>query len=233
MISDKEAWSGHADCRRCTLRSSVLFAGLTEQDFDRIRQPVERYVLLPGTVMFRAGEQGNRMFTIRSGMIKLAQYLPDGTQRIVRILGSTDLAGLEALLGLPYQHDAVVLKTVETCSLPVSVVQTLAKSNSELYQELLKRWQKALTEADTWLTQFSTGSARQRVARLLLQLAQGENGYECTLFSCEDMGAILGLSTETVSRNIAEFKRQQLVVGDGQTYFLQNRASLQQIAERG
>ena len=35
-VSDKEAWEGHADCLSCTLRNSVLFAGLEEKDFERV-----------------------------------------------------------------------------------------------------------------------------------------------------------------------------------------------------
>ena len=35
---------------------------------------------------------------------------------------------------------------------------------------------------------------------------------ECDLFSREDMGAMLGITTETTSRTIAEFKRQGLLV---------------------
>ena len=73
---------------------------------------------------------------------------------------------------------------------------------------MLKRWQQALSEADAWLTELSTGSARERVARLLLRLVRNEHNPECTLFGREDLGAMLGITTETASRTIAEFKRR-------------------------
>ncbi|MES9967645.1 MAG: Crp/Fnr family transcriptional regulator, partial [Sedimenticola sp.] len=197
LITDKEAWEGEADCLSCTLRNSVLFAGLEEGDFDKIHQPIDLYNLPPGSILYRAGDHGDRMFTIRSGILKLVQYLPDGTQRIVRLVRSTDVTGLEALLDQPYQHDAVVLQTTEACSLPISVVKALSQTNPALHQELLSRWQRALTEADAWLTELSTGSAKQRVARLLLRLVRDEEASECELFSREDMGAMLGITTET------------------------------------
>ena len=230
-ISDKEAWEGQADCLSCTLRNSVLFAGLQEKDFEQIHQPIDLYSLPPGALLYRAGDQGDRMFTIRSGVLKLVQYLPDGTQRIVRLLRSTDVAGQEALLGQPYQHDAVVLHATEACSLPVSVVQALSRTNPALHQELLSRWQRALEEADAWLTELSTGSSRQRVARLLLRLVRGEGSSECTLFSREDMGAMLGITTETASRTIAEFKRKSLLVETKLNHFLLDTANLERIAE--
>ena len=230
FISDEQAWNGQADCLSCTLRNSVLFSGLEEKDFDKIHQPIDLYTLPVGAVLYRAGERGERLFTIRTGILKLVQYLPDGTQRIVRLLRSTDVAGLEALLGEPYQHDAVVLHATEACSLPVSVVKALADTNPKLHGELLRRWQRALQEADAWLTELSTGSAKQRVARLLLRLVRNEESSECTLFSREDMGAMLGITTETASRTIAEFKRQSLLVETEPNHFLLDIPNLEHIA---
>lgn len=231
FITDKEAWEGQADCLSCTLRNSVLFAGLDEKDFDQIHQPIDLYALPPGSTLYRAGDKGDRLFTIRSGILKLVQYLPDGTQRIVRLLRTTDVAGLEALLGQPYQHDAVVLQPTQACSLPVSVVQALSQTNPVLHQELLTRWQKALEEADAWLTELSTGSAKQRVARLLLRMVRDEQSSACSLFSREDMGAMLGITTETASRTIAEFKRRSLLVETRPNHFLLDIRNLEHIAE--
>ncbi len=231
LVSDKEAWEGEADCLSCTLRNSVLFAGLEEKDFDQIHQPIDLYTLPPGSTLYRAGETGDRMFTVRSGILKLVQYLPDGHQRIVRLARSTDVIGLEALLDQPYQHDAVVLHSMEACSLPVSVVKKLSETNPALHKELLNRWQQALGEADAWLTELSTGSAKQRVARLLLRMVRNEQTSECDLFSREDMGAMLGITTETASRTIADFKRKSLLVETNPNHFLLDIPNLQRIAD--
>lgn len=233
LNTDREAWEGSANCQSCALRSSVLFAGLKEQDLEQIHQPIHLHSLLPGSLLYRAGDQGDRLFTIRSGILKLVQYLPDGTQRIVRLLQATDVAGLEALLGQPYQHDAVVIRTTETCSLPATVVTALSRTNTVLYQELLNRWQQSLKEADTWLTELSTGSARRRIARLLLRLVQGNKSGECALFSGEDMGAMLGITNTTVSRTIAEFKRKSMLIEIRPNKFLLDITNLERIVEQG
>ncbi len=230
-ISNKDIWDGEADCMSCTLRNSVLFAGLEEEDFDTIHQPIDLYSLSGGSTLYRTGDQGDRMYTIRSGSLKLVQFLPDGNQRIVRLARSTDVIGLEALLGQPYHHDAVVLQHVEVCSLPASVVQALSLTNPKLHQELLHRWQHALTEADAWLTELSTGSAKQRIARLLLRLVRNEESSECDLFGREDIGAMLGITTETASRTIAEFKRKSLLVETRNNHFLLDIPNLERIAE--
>ena len=78
---------------------------------------------------------------------------------------------------------------------------------------------RALSEADAWLTELSTGPARERVARMLLRLIRGETASECTLFGREDLGAMLGITTETASRTIAEFKRKGLLTELGSNRF--------------
>ncbi len=230
-VTLRDAWSGEADCLNCSVRASVLFAGLDEQDFQRIHDPIDQFTLKSGTTLYHAGDQGDFMFTVRSGALKLVQYLPDGNQRIVRIARSTDVLGLEALLDANYQHEAIALQTAEVCRFPTRVVQELGRENPTLHRELMARWQRALMEADAWLTELSTGSARQRVARLLLRLVRDRESSECPLFGREDMGAMLGITTETASRTIAEFKRQSLLVETAANLFLLDIPNLRRIAE--
>ena len=230
-VTLRDAWSGEADCRNCSLRTTALFGGLEEHDFDRIHDPIDQFDLKPGTSLYQTGDHGDYMYTVRSGSLKLVQYLPDGGQRIVRIARSTDVLGLEALLDAPYQHDAIALQRSEICRFPTRVVKELGRDSPKLHQELMTRWQRALTEADAWLTELSTGSARQRVARLLLRLVRDRESSECTLFSREDMGAMLGITTETASRTIAGFKRESLLVESKAHSFLLDIPNLRRIAE--
>ncbi|MBK5968027.1 MULTISPECIES: Crp/Fnr family transcriptional regulator [Thiorhodovibrio] len=230
-VSLREAWAGEADCRNCALRASALFAGLQEKDFETIHDPIDQFSLKPGTALYQTGDHGEFMFTIRSGALKLVQYLADGSQRIVRIVRGSDVLGLEAMLGEGYHHDAIALQPTEVCRFPTRTVQKLSEENPGLHRELMSRWQHALNEADAWLTELSTGSARQRVARLLLRLVRDRESSECQLFSREDMGAMLGITTETASRTIAGFKRESLIVESRTNNFLLDIANLRRIAE--
>ncbi len=138
-VTFTDARDGIADCLKCSLRESVLFANLEEKDFEKLHDPIDQYTLPVGSTLYRAGDKGERMYTVRSGVLKLVQYLPDGSQRIVRLIRSTDITGLECIVGETYQHDAVVLHETEVCALPVRVVESLSKENPALHRELLNR----------------------------------------------------------------------------------------------
>ena len=110
-----------------------------------------------------------------------------------------------------YQHTAVALQATEVCRLPVPCVKRLLSSNQRLFHTLMTHWYRALSNSDRWITELSTGTARERAIRLLLWLSELETGDSCSLFRREDLGAVLGLTTETVSQTMAELKRQGLI----------------------
>lgn len=226
------AWQGTAECRDCGIRDLVLFAELNEQDFKLIHVPIDEIRHPAGATLYEAGRAGTALYTVRSGLVKLVQYLPDGTQRIVRLLRQGATAGLEVLVGQPYEHTAIVLQPALVCRLPKDVVERLSRETPRLHSQLMRRWHAAVHQADEWLTELSTGSARQRVARLFLNLSDHAGpDRECQLMSREDLGAMLGITTETASRTVAEFKRNGLVNEVATNRFRCDRGALEQVAQ--
>ncbi len=208
-ISIDAAWKGTAHCQDCGIRDLVLFADLTEPDFSLIHLPIDEIGFEAGATLYRAGDDSAHLFTIRAGLVKLVQYLPDGTQRIVRLLRPGSTVGLEGTVAAPYEHTAITLQPTLVCRIPRQVVEKLSRETPRLHGQLMRRWHAALRQADDRLTELSTGKAPHRLARLLLQLVE-ESGT-VTLFSREDLGAMLGITTEHASRTVAEFKRTGLL----------------------
>jgi len=83
----------------------------------------------------------------------------------------------------------------------------------DLHLQLLRKWHEALKQADDFIADLASGSARQRLARLLLRLAHGDSAHHVMLPSREDVGAMLGITTETASRAVAAFRREGLLQG--------------------
>lgn len=203
------AWQGTANCVDCGIRDLVLFADLTEPDFNLIHLPIDELAFEAGATLYSAGGEATTLFTIRAGLVKLVQYRPDGTQRIVRLLRNGATVGLEAMLGQAYEHTAIALQPTQVCRLPRQVVERLSRETPRLHGQLMQRWHSALRQADDWLTELSTGKAPQRLARLMLQLAEPDGCV--SLLSREDVGSMLGITTEHASRTVAEFKRNGVI----------------------
>lgn len=203
----ENAWRGAERCKNCAIRHLVLFSDLDHEDFDRIHYPIDDIEYEPGSRLYQQGDDMHFVYTIRSGLIKMVQYLPNGDRRIVRLLSQGDLAGMESLNGQAADHDAVTMDHVQVCRIPRSIIESLRHDTPRLHNALMQRWQKALSSADAWITRLSTGNARVRVSRLLLLLDQNSQDDSFFLPTREDMGAMLGITTESASKATAEFRR--------------------------
>ncbi len=210
-LKTESAWKGTSDCRACGIRDMVLFADLNEQDFGMIHAPIDDLEFRAGTTLFAESTAAMGIFTLRSGMIKLVRVTPDGRQRIVRVLRPGDVAGLEALATATYDSDAVALTDISVCRIPLSVINMLGGSSARLHKRLMEKWQHALKEADDWLVDLNFGSARQRVAHFVLKMRSPSDAQIATLFSREDMGAMLDLKLETVSREVSALVREKAI----------------------
>lgn len=210
-IKHESAWRGTADCRHCGIRDMVLFSDLHDEDFDLIHAPIDDLEFQAGQPLARLGETATSLYSLRSGVVKLARNTVDGRQRIVRVLRAGDVVGLEALMGPVYESDAIALSAVKACRIPLQVIQRLDRETPRMHQRLLQKWHHSLREADDWLADLNFGNARQRVAGLILKMRSAHDSAVSALFSREDMGAMLDLKLETVSRTLNAFVREGLI----------------------
>lgn len=211
-IHIESAWKGTSDCRDCGIRDMVLFADLNEEDFSLIHAPIDDMQFVTGALLYSEGEKALGVMTVRSGMLKLVRNTSDGRQRIVRVLRPGDVAGLEALATAHYDCDAMALSEVSVCRIPLDVMHTLSGNSPRLHHRLMQKWQHALRSADDWLADLNFGTARQRVARFILKMRHPQDPQTVLLFSREDMGAMLDLKLETVSREVSAFVREGVLL---------------------
>jgi CRP-like cAMP-binding protein len=97
------------------------------------------------------------------------------------------------------------------CRIPLKVIQKLASTSPRLHTQLMHKWQRALKDADDWLADMNFGTARQRVTNLIMKMRSPSNHDISMLFSREDMGAMLDLKLETVSREISALVREGVI----------------------
>jgi CRP/FNR family transcriptional regulator len=169
-------------------------------------------------VIYRESERISRIYLIRSGLVKLLSYLPNGRARIVRLHSTGHWIGLEGIVGQPYEHTAIAVGDVEACCIPMSRLRLLERENPKQYFQILGQGYKHLAQADKWIAEFSTGGVKPRVARLvdfLSKLEHGESSHIVELLTVHDMADILGVTAESVSRTLAAFKRSDILHRQG------------------
>ncbi|MBL8472969.1 MAG: Crp/Fnr family transcriptional regulator [Rhodocyclaceae bacterium] len=222
-------WMGRSDCCACPIRNRALFAQVPDAALRANGYAIDLLRMRTGGILYEEGASGEYVYALRSGFVKFVQQSGNGNSRIVRLLHAGEVAGLELLTDSTYRHTAMVLRDIDVCRIPLRLLRTLRESNREVCDEILRRLQRFVDTADYGITYLSTGTAQARLARLLLRLAQGKQTDERDWLMREDIAALLGLTLETVSRTVSEFKRQNLVV-EHERYFEIHRDRLERIA---
>jgi CRP/FNR family transcriptional regulator len=229
-------WVGRAHCDKCHIRQLMLFSELPDTAFHNLLHPIDHFLYPPGSVLYESGTHKAFIYSIRRGMVKLEHIAEDGSSRIVRLLGNGAAIGLELLDGAKsYHHTAIAINQVDLCKIPVSTIKQLESDHPKLCIHVSQQLQNQLNIADQWIVALGTGAARQRVAQLVLVLEEffSEDNGAFALINREDMAAMTGIAVETVSRMIAEFKRQKILYRYRDNFYMCNVAALKEISRDG
>ena len=194
----------HASCDGCIIRNCLY----RSDQLSALRR-IKGVEFEANAVLYREGQSGTNLYVIRSGLVKLVQYSSNGSARIVRLLHSGNVIGLEALLGRVYHHTAVMLTDTVICLISTSVCNLLSDLDPSFRKAMMGCWQDQLDTADLWICGFSTGPAQVRLARLIRYLSSIEvpvSNDEVKLLCREDMASILGLAYESICREVSKLR---------------------------
>lgn len=194
------------------VRKAPLFAGLDQESAESLIAEMSATHMERGDILFHEGDQGDRLFIIGEGKIKLGRTSADGRENLLAILGPGEMFG-ELSLFDPGTRTATATAVAET--------QVLALSTEQLREYLASRPQVALTllaalarrlrRTNDVVADLVFTDVPGRVAKALLDLSrrfgrQTEQGvmvaHELTQ---EELAQLVGASRETVNKALADF----------------------------
>lgn len=190
----------------------------------------------PQQIIFNHCTEAKTIYIVLEGMVKLLTYLPNGKARIIRLQGPGGMLGLSGIFEHRHKHKAVAVHDVVLLKIATGSFKLLRQQYPDIYLSIIEKMYEDLNIADTWITQFSTGSIKARVARLVtfLSYLQTKTSPDIVeLLTCEDMASVLGVTTESVSRVLAEFKRQRILqrIGERGEIYRRNSPMLMELSQ--
>jgi CRP-like cAMP-binding protein len=190
-------------------------------------------------ILFFEGGSAQHLFALRSGLVKLVKSLANGKERIVQVLFPGEFFGLEALNATTYPMTAVILQDSEVCAASQEEFFAFLRSNTDIAMDMIRVLVSEVTQVRAQIADMSFKDARTRVATFLLTLiAPSETGVGsgCSLrlpLSTQEIGEVLELSTETVSRTWSVLEREGLIEKRGRQLRVQDVGKLERTARRG
>lgn len=211
---------GH--CLSCPVRYRSIFSEIPEESLEETIKDFHTTVVNydSGESIFNQNDNSEKnAFTLRKGLIKITKSLPDGRVQIVRVLVSGDLFGFDGLASEPYNHTATALTDCEVCRLPLKDLSLLRKNYIEVDRSIMSRLIKNLRQSEDMLLELGAKKAPEKLASFILSLSQADQQNELDSdvdwvklhLSRSEIGSLLGLTIETVSRFISDWKRKGFI----------------------
>ncbi|MCK5903528.1 MAG: Crp/Fnr family transcriptional regulator [Cocleimonas sp.] len=202
---------GKGHCLTCPIRYRSIFANLSEETLKSEIKDFHTSILTcrSNDIIYEQGEPSKYAYTLRNGLVKLTKSLPDGRTQIVRILKKGDLFGFDGFAKEDYNHNAITISQSEICRLPLSSLGLLRSKNTEIDTAMMTSWIKNIREAEDMLLELGAKKAPEKLASFLLKWCEGldDRDWIKLELSRSEIGDLLGLTIETVSRFLSDWRR--------------------------
>jgi CRP/FNR family transcriptional regulator, anaerobic regulatory protein len=173
--------------------------------------------LKEGQALYRSGESFDSLYVIRAGFIKTVAMLEDGREQVIGFYMPCEMFGLDGIAPGRHWIDAVALVNSEICAIPYYGLKR-CQSQSPAIQQLLNRmFSREIVREQQMLLMLGSMRAEERVAAFLLDLSEryGQLGFSSSEFilrlTRQEIGSLLGLKLETVSRIFSRFDKNGLI----------------------
>ena len=228
------------DCTQCIVRNRAICAGLETAELAVMGRLGRKQKFSKGQTIFCEGDDAVVVANVIEGVLKVSMSMSDGREQIVGIVFSSDFIGRP--FGQQSPHSVTALTDAELCIFSRSTFDSFARQHPELEHKLLHRTLNELDRAHEWMLRLGKKTATERIATLLLEMSVtlGETG--CTVdngaldafelpLDRQQIGDVLGLTIETVSRQFSRLKADGVIhLPDRRTVSIRDRARLQYLS---
>lgn len=199
-------------CASCPVRDSAACAALDEHDRDQLARLGRHRLLNPGETLFTAGEENDACATLVRGALKIRALDENGTERILSLVHPAGFAG--ELFAPLARFDVVALVDSEVCLFSRRQYEAALERFPALGLALLRRSAEETFSARALIAMVGRHSARERVGAFLFAMAQAASASPChpaqefdLPLSRAEMAGLLGLTIETVSRQLSALEK--------------------------
>ncbi len=212
-----------AECGDCPIRHRAV---CSRSDIDELAvlEKMKSYkTYAAGQTIVWAGDELQFVASVVTGVAALTQTMEDGRRQMVGLLLPSDFIGRPGRKIAPF--DVVAATEITLCRFRTAPFEKLMAGTPSLATRLLEMTLDELDAAREWMLLLGRKTARERIASLLAIIARRDSSLKLTTasgrvqfelpLSREAMADYLGLTLETVSRQVSALKREGIISLEG------------------
>lgn len=225
-------------CELCASRKYSLLSDLSQAQVCSISDNKNLISHRKGQVLYYEGTRPLGIYCISNGVVKIYKTASNGKEQIIHLAQKGDFLGYAALLGEEnYSNTAMIIEDAKICFIPRESFLTTLSTNSLFFKRITKALSHEIGVMEEKLTDATQKSIRERLAYLLLQLAEsygiegGESQRINLLLSREEIAGMVGTATESVIRLLSEFKKDDLIELNGKQIIIKDKRGLARLSD--
>jgi CRP/FNR family transcriptional regulator len=177
----------------------------------------QRRRLKRGDYLYRYGAEFTALYGVHAGSFKSVLLTEDGREQVTGFHMAGEVLGLDGLGADFYNGDTIALEDGEVIEIARDALELMVRQEPLLQRELFRMLANEIARERALMLLLGSMRAEERLAAFLLNLSQrlAARGYSATRFilrmTREEIGSLLGLKLETVSRILSRFQAEKLI----------------------
>ena len=218
MLQEDFSFVSH-DCGDCPIRHRAVCARCETDELERLEEIKYYRSFEAGQTVVWSGDRMDFVGSVVSGIATLTQTMEDGRTQMVGLLLPSDFVGRPGREGAAY--DVVATSDLVMCCFRKKPFEQMMETTPHIAQRLLQMTLDELDAAREWMLVLGRKTAREKIASLLAIIGRRDASIkslsmqERIVFDLpltrEAMADYLGLTLETVSRQISALKREGII----------------------
>ena len=210
-------------CGDCPIRHRAVCARCDGDELSQLEEIKYYRSFEAGQTVAWSGDSMDFVASVVTGIATLSQTMEDGRRQMVGLLLPSDFVGRPGRESAPY--DVTATTDLVMCCFRKKPFEEMMLRTPHIGQRLLEMTLDELDAAREWMLLLGRKTAREKIASLLailarrdasLKLQDGNGGIAFELpLTREAMSEYLGLTLETVSRQMSALRRDGIIVTEG------------------
>ena len=207
-------------CQACAIRNRAICADLETDEIAVLNRLGRRRRLTAGEQLLWEGDEAVLVANVIEGVLKLSTQTSDGREQILGLVYPSDFLGRPFGETTPYGVEA--LTDAYVCVFERHDFDRFAREHPRLEHKLLERTLTELDRTRRWMLLLGRLNAEQKLATFLLELTDRLSEKSCAAIdgpaenitlplSRQQIADILGLTIETVSRQLTRLKKDGVI----------------------
>ncbi|MEP2533726.1 Crp/Fnr family transcriptional regulator [Shimia sp.] len=214
------------DCGSCPIKHRAVCARCQPDELEQLEGIKYYRSFEAGQTVIWSGDRMDFVGSVVSGIASLTQTMEDGRTQMVGLLLPSDFVGRPGRMTAAY--DVVATTDLVMCCFRKKPFEQMMEDTPHLAQRLLEMTLDELDAAREWMLVLGRKTAREKIASLLSIIARRDaslnlQGVQDLLvfdlpLTREAMADYLGLTLETVSRQMSALKRDGVIKLEGKRH---------------